>query len=36
MDMKPEPVYLKEGDLIEPGIDVLGVPKQKVKLYAKN
>lgn len=33
LGMKP-PVYLKEGDEVELGIDGLGVSKQQVKAYA--
>ncbi len=35
LGMKP-PVYLKEGDIIESGIDGLGKAKQKLVAYAKN
>lgn len=35
LGMKP-PVYLKEGDVIESGIDGLGTAKQKLVAYAKN
>jgi len=35
LGMKP-PVYLKEGDIIESGIDGLGTAKQKLVAYAKN
>lgn len=35
LGMKP-PVYLKEGDIIESGIDGLGRAKQKLVAYAKN
>ncbi len=35
LGMKP-PVYLKEGDIIESGIDALGMAKQKLVAYAKN
>ncbi len=35
MGMKP-PVYLKDGDMVELGIDGLGVSKQQVKAYASN
>ena len=35
MGMKPS-VYLKEGDIIESGIDGLGTAKQKLVAYAKN
>ncbi len=35
LGMKP-PVYLKEGDFIESGIDGLGMAKQKLVAYAKN
>lgn len=30
------PLYLKEGDVMEPGIDGLGSSRQKAKAYAKN
>ena len=36
MGMKPDPIYLKEGDIVELGIDGLGVSKQQVKAYASN
>ena len=35
LGMKPQ-VYLKEGDIIESGIDGLGTAKQKLVAYAKN
>lgn len=35
LGMKP-PVYLKEGDIIESGIDGLGMAKQKLVAYGKN
>ena len=35
LGMKPEPWYLKEGDIVELGIDSLGVSKQHVKAYQK-
>ena len=35
LGFKP-PIYLKEGDVIELGIDGLGTQKQKVKNYVKN
>ena len=35
MGMKP-PVFLKEGDIVESGIDGLGTAKQKLVAYAKN
>ena len=35
LGMKP-PVYLKKGDIVELGIDGLGVAKQLVKAHAKN
>lgn len=35
LGMNPQ-VYLKDGDLVELGIDGLGVSRQKVKAYAKN
>jgi hypothetical protein len=31
--MKPEPVYLKPGDLVELGIDGLGQSAQRVAAY---
>ena len=31
LGMKPEPVYIKEGDVIELGIDELGTSKQVAK-----
>jgi 2,4-didehydro-3-deoxy-L-rhamnonate hydrolase len=36
MALKPHPVYLKEGDVVELGIDGLGVSRQTVRAYAKN
>ena len=36
MGMKPEAIYLKDGDVVELGIDGLGVSKQQVKAYAAN
>jgi 2,4-didehydro-3-deoxy-L-rhamnonate hydrolase len=33
MGIKPAPVYLKPGDVIELGIDGLGTQKQKVVAY---
>jgi 2-keto-4-pentenoate hydratase/2-oxohepta-3-ene-1,7-dioic acid hydratase in catechol pathway len=33
MGIKPSPVYLKPGDVIELGIDGLGTQKQKVVGY---
>lgn len=33
LGMKPEPVYIKEGDVIELGIDGLGTSKQVAKKY---
>ena len=35
LGMKPEPWYLKEGDVVELGIDGLGSSKQHVKAYQK-
>ena len=35
MGMKPDPIYLKPGDVVELGIDGLGVSKQNVKAYSK-
>jgi 2-keto-4-pentenoate hydratase/2-oxohepta-3-ene-1,7-dioic acid hydratase in catechol pathway len=31
--MKPEPVFLKAGDVVELGIDGLGTSKQTAKAY---
>jgi len=36
MGQKPAPVYLKAGDVVELGIDGLGVSKQKVIAYARH
>jgi 2-keto-4-pentenoate hydratase/2-oxohepta-3-ene-1,7-dioic acid hydratase in catechol pathway len=33
--MDPQ-VYLKDGDVVELGIDFLGASKQNVRAYAKN
>jgi 2-keto-4-pentenoate hydratase/2-oxohepta-3-ene-1,7-dioic acid hydratase in catechol pathway len=35
MGMKPEPVYLKAGDVVTLGIAGLGEQKQKVVAYRK-
>jgi len=35
LGMKPEPWYLKEGDVVELGIDGLGSSRQQVKAYKK-
>jgi 2,4-didehydro-3-deoxy-L-rhamnonate hydrolase len=35
MGMKPDPIYLKPGDVVELGIEGLGVSKQNVKAYSK-
>ncbi|WP_423146225.1 fumarylacetoacetate hydrolase family protein [Rubrolithibacter danxiaensis] len=35
MGMKPEPLYLKDGDIVELGIDGLGTSRQRVKGYGK-
>ena len=35
LGFKP-PIYLKEGDMVELGIDGLGVAKQNLKNYVKN
>src|SRR5690606_8628837 len=36
MGQNPKPVYLKPGDVVELGIDGLGVSKQTVKAYAQD
>ena len=34
LGLKPEPVFLKAGDVVELGIDRLGAQRQTVKAYA--
>lgn len=36
LGQKPEPVYLKPGDVVELGIDGLGSSKQKARAYSKS
>jgi 2,4-didehydro-3-deoxy-L-rhamnonate hydrolase len=34
--MKPEPIYLRAGDLVELGIDRLGESRQRVVAYRES
>jgi 2,4-diketo-3-deoxy-L-fuconate hydrolase len=34
LGMKPDPVFLKAGDVVELGIDGLGTQRQSVKAYS--
>ncbi|RZL69271.1 MAG: ureidoglycolate lyase, partial [Pedobacter sp.] len=36
LGQKPEPWYLKAGDVVELGIDGLGTSRQVVKAYSEN